>query len=399
MILEEQGNKLFSLHGELGYFNLFDGQMQLILMILGPRGFGKSELFSLFIDQFNDDYVKFIPIASDGIEFQQLPKRRIVSFFSKGTHVSIRGKDGCDWDRKIPIEAKFDREFKILLNEIKYGILIVGALGIERKSKPKYRALIKERGHRINFNNSIRLIRIKDSDLYLFKLIQEMIEDPAYWKQLVIHKEGKLAKIESEFRLINKIVEYLPQRILELTLPESENKWGQLDDVFKALVIKMDRLIISTVEYQLGKMIKQKTANLISQIQHEWRFPEDKQLPNLSGIPEILTIKLWIENKIKQHGKELDLPQKVIEGIELGLLSIQTAFVEELGSALKIGNKLSAVELQKRFIIHSISIEDLVSSLVSKETVHPETMKIIEDTKEEIDSLDKFLKDVVGGKI
>ncbi|MFX0174066.1 MAG: hypothetical protein ACFE9L_19445, partial [Candidatus Hodarchaeota archaeon] len=67
MTVEEKTNKLFSLHGELGYFNLFDGQMQLVLMILGPRGFGKSELFSLFIDQFNDDYIKFIPVASDGI--------------------------------------------------------------------------------------------------------------------------------------------------------------------------------------------------------------------------------------------------------------------------------------------------------------------------------------------
>ncbi|MFX0150893.1 MAG: hypothetical protein ACFFAJ_08945 [Candidatus Hodarchaeota archaeon] len=399
MTVEEKMDKLFSLHGELGYFNLFNGQMQLVLMILGPRGFGKSELFSLFIDQFNDDYIKFIPVASDGILFQQVHKTKTLSFFSKGTHVSIRGKDGLDWDRKTPIETIFDKNFKVHLNEIKYGILIIGALGIETKSKAEYRAIVKERGQKINLNNSVNLIRIRDSEQYLFELIQQMIEYPTSWKQLVIHKEGKLAKIEDEFRLINKIKEYLPQRILELTLPESQNKWGQLNEVFKALVKKMDALLISTVEYKLSKMIKIKTADLVSQIQHEWKFPEDKQLPDLSGIPEILTNKLWIENKIKQHGKDLDLPQKVIEGIELGILTIQTAFVEDLGSVLKIGNDLSAEDLQKRLTIHTIVIEDLLSGLVRKKIVHPETMKVIEDTKEEIDSLDKFLKDIVQGKI
>ncbi|MFX0209115.1 MAG: hypothetical protein ACFFDT_24235 [Candidatus Hodarchaeota archaeon] len=399
MTVEEKMNKLFSLHGELGYFNLFDGQMQLVLMILGPRGFGKSELFSLFIDQFNDDYIKFIPVASDGILFQQLYRKKTLSFFSKGAHVSIRGKDGLDWDRKTPIETTFDKNFKVHLKEIKYGILIVGALGTDTKSKVEYRALVKERGQKISLNNSVNLIRIRDSDQYLFELIQQMIENPTSWKQLVIHKEGKLSKIEEEFRLINKIKEYLPQRILELTLPESQNKWGQLNEVFKALVKKMDALLISTVEYKLSRMIKIKTTDLVTQIQHEWRFPEDKQLPDLSGIPEILTIKLWIENKIKQHGKDLDLPQKVIEGIELGILTIQTAFVEDLGSVLKIGNDLSADDLQKRLTIHTIVIEDLLSSLVKKKIIHPETMKVIEDTKEEIDSLDKFLKDIVQGKI
>ncbi|MHA1969355.1 MAG: hypothetical protein ACW964_16345, partial [Candidatus Hodarchaeales archaeon] len=59
--------RLFSLHGELGYFDLFQGQIQLPLMILGPRGFGKSELFYLLTEQFTDEYVKFVPIASDGI--------------------------------------------------------------------------------------------------------------------------------------------------------------------------------------------------------------------------------------------------------------------------------------------------------------------------------------------
>ncbi|MFX0051363.1 MAG: hypothetical protein ACFE8U_08735, partial [Candidatus Hermodarchaeota archaeon] len=309
------------------------------------------------------------------------------------------GKDGLDWDRKTPIETIFDKNFKVHLNEIKYGILIIGALGIETKSKAEYRAIVKERGQKINLNNSVNLIRIRDSEQYLFELIQQMIEYPTSWKQLVIHKEGKLAKIEDEFRLINKIKEYLPQRILELTLPESQNKWGQLNEVFKALVKKMDALLISTVEYKLSKMIKIKTADLVSQIQHEWKFPEDKQLPDLSGIPEILTNKLWIENKIKQHGKDLDLPQKVIEGIELGILTIQTAFVEDLGSVLKIGNDLSAEDLQKRLTIHTIVIEDLLSGLVRKKIVHPETMKVIEDTKEEIDSLDKFLKDIVQGKI
>jgi len=62
--------RLFTLHGELGYFDLFQGQIKLPLMIVGPRGFGKSELFFLLTEQFNDEYVRFKPIASDGIIFK-----------------------------------------------------------------------------------------------------------------------------------------------------------------------------------------------------------------------------------------------------------------------------------------------------------------------------------------
>ena len=70
--------KLFSLHGELGYFDLFDSQFQLPLLILGPRGFGKSELFSLFIEQFNDDYIKFIRYGEYFIKKNAPMRTRII---------------------------------------------------------------------------------------------------------------------------------------------------------------------------------------------------------------------------------------------------------------------------------------------------------------------------------
>ncbi len=387
--------RLFSLHGELGYFDLFQGQIKLPLMILGPRGFGKSELFYLLTEQFRDEYVKFIPIASDGIIFEYDVRKGEMSFFSKGTDISIRGRDGLDWERKVSYVLSFDNEFKISLTEFKFGILLVGALGIENKSK--YREIVKERGHKINFKTQMELIRIHDPERYLFSLIQEMLLNPAHWEQLVIHR--KLKKIEGEFRLINKVVDYLPKRVLELTLPELENKWGQLNDVFRSLVFQMDRLIISSVEFKLSKMIRSKTLDLISQIQHEWRFPDDKQLPNLSGIPEILTIKQWLDTKIEHHGSELKLPYSVAESIELGLLSIQTAFVEELETVLKKGHSLKVDEIRKILTVHAIAIGDLIDSLVDKKKIHIETFQRIKETESDIGAINNFLKDVEQGNI
>jgi hypothetical protein len=395
MSIGKSVERLFSLHGELGYFDLFQGQIQLPLMILGPRGFGKSELFYLLTEQFRDEYVKFIPIASDGIIFQHDVRRNEIFFYSKGRHVSIRGRDGLDWDRKVSFAISFDKEFKISLNEFKFGILLVGALGIESKSK--YREIVRERGHKINFRTQMVLTRIQDPERYLFNLIQEMKLNPAHWEQLVIYR--KLRKIEGEFRLINKIVNYLPKRVLELTLPELENKWGQLNDVFKSLVFQMDRLIISSVEFKLSRMIRSKTADLISQIQHEWRFPDDKQLPNLSGIPEILMIKQWLDTKIQQHGSELKLPPSVAESIELGLLSIQTAFVEELETVLKKGQSLKVDEIRKLLTVHAIAIGDLIDGLVDKRKIQAETYQRIRETESDIGAIANFLKDVEQGNI
>jgi hypothetical protein len=391
--------KLFSLHGELGYFNLFDGQMQLPLMILGPRGFGKSELFSLFIERFNDSYVQFIPVASDGIVFQQDIRGKVLSFKTKGKHVSIRGKDNIDWERKVAVEATFDKEFQTSISEFNFGILLVGALGLERMSKKDYNEKVKQRGHKLSFQKGINLVRINNPEKYLYDLIQDMIQKPAQWRQLELY-EGKLDRIESEYRLFQKIVEYLPYRVLELTLPEAENKWGQLRDVFKAVVRKIDRLIISTVEYKLSKMIRRETSNLIYQIQHEWKFPEDRQLPNLSGIPEILLINKWLTEQVETHGDDLDLPPKIIESIESGILSIQTAFVEDLGSALKLGERLmSPEELQKMVTVHSIAIGELMGELSQKTFRSPEIREGFETAKKDMESLDQFLSDVMRGEI
>ena len=395
--------KLFSLHGELGYMNLFDGQMQLPLLILGPRGFGKSELFSLFIERFNDSYINFVPVASDGIIFQQDERGKMISFRTKGKHVSIRGKDNIDWDRKIAVEATFDKEFQISIKEFNFGIMIVGALGLERMPKKDYNEMVREQGHKLSFKKGINLIRVENPEEYLFDLIQNMIQKPAKWRQLELYP-GKLDRIESEFRQIQKIVEYLPYRVLELTLPEAENKWGQLRDVFKEVVRKIDRLIISTVEYRLSQMIRRETSNLIYQIQHEWKFPEDRQLlPNFSGIPEILTINKWLNEKVDTHGDRLDLPSKVKENIESGILSIQTAFVEDLGSALtqgKLGERLMSPEdLQEKITVHSIGIGELMTELSQKTYRNPEVRKGIEKTKDEMDGLDDFLTNVLRGEI
>jgi hypothetical protein len=254
----------------------------------------------------------------------------------------------------------------------------------------------------LSFKNEINLVRVENPEKYLFDLIQNMVQKPAHWRQLELY-EGKLGRIESEFRQIQKIVEYLPYRVLELTLPEAENKWGQLRVVFKAVVRKIDRLIISTVEYKLLEMIRRETSNLIHQIQHEWKFPEDKQLPNLSGIPEILLINKWLEEKVKSHVKthgSLDLPPKIVESIESGVLSIQTAFVEDLGSALKLGERMMTPgELQKMVTMHSIAIGELMTELSQKATIDPEVHEGIVKTKDEMDGLDQFLTDVMRGEI
>ncbi len=391
------------MHGELGYFDLFDSQFQLALLILGPRGFGKSELFSLFIEQFNDEndnYIKFIPIASDGIIFQQDKRGKRLAFKTKGQHISIRGKDNIDWDRKIPVETVFNKEFTIPIPEFSFGIMIVGSLGLESHSRLEYKELVRERGHRLNFRSGINLLRVVDPDQYLFELIRDMIEQPAHWKQLEVFKTGKLSRIDSEFRLIQKIARLLPKRILELTLPEEENKWGQLREVFKAVVKKMDRLIISTVEYQLSSMIRKETLNLINQIQHEWRFPNDRQLPNLSGIPEILLMNKWLIEKIERHGSDSDLPRKIKQSIETGLLSIQTAFIEDLGSALKLGDHISTPqELQRKLTMHSIAIGDMLTSLSQKTADTAEFIDSATGTQEEIEALDDFLDAVMRGEI
>ncbi|NHJ01492.1 MAG: hypothetical protein EAX86_05085 [Candidatus Heimdallarchaeota archaeon] len=396
---------LFSIHGELGYFELFQGKIKLPLMILGPRGFGKSELFHLLYQQFNDDYVKFTPVASDGITFQQIGNHELI-FYSKGKDISIRGKDGLDWDRKLPVDIKFDKEFRININDMKYGILLVGALGIEKRARQEYREIIHNRGHKINFKSQISLSRINDPQRYLFTLIRDIKINPPYWKQIEVSSSGRLSKIDDEFRLISKIIEYFPTRILELTLPENKNKWGQLNDIFRALVLNMDRLIISSVEYSLSRMIKAKTSDLISQLQHEWRFPKDRQLPDLSGIPEIVMIKSWLENKIRQHKQEkvkVDLPRRVEESIQLGLIGVQTAFLEELGSILRDREKRIQVdELSKVIVANSIIIDDLystVSGMIGEKSVLPEIKEQISKTKDEIYSARKFLQDVKEGKI
>ena len=373
--------------------------MQLPLLILGPRGFGKSELFSLFIERFNDSYIQFVPVASDGVVFQQDTRGKMLSFETKGKHVSIRGKDNIDWDRKIAVEATFDKTFQIPIKDFNYGILLVGALGLERMSKKDYNEVVKERGHRLSFQKGIVLERVDNPEKYLFDLIENMIQKPAKWRQLELY-DGKLDRIESEFRLVKKIVEYLPYRVLELTLPEAENKWGQLRDVFKAVVRKVDRLIISTVEYKLSQMIRRETSSLIHQIQHEWKFPEDRQLPNLSGIPEILLINKWLNEQVTSHGDSLDLPPKIIESIESGILSIQTAFVEDLGSALKLGERLmTPEELQKMVTVHSIAIGELLNELSQKTYRSPEIRKGFETVKQDMEGLDQFLSDVRRGEV
>ncbi|MHA2389886.1 MAG: hypothetical protein ACXACW_14300, partial [Candidatus Hodarchaeales archaeon] len=286
------------------------------------------------------------------------------------------------------------------LSEFKYGIMIVGSLGLESHSRLEYKELVHERGHRLNFRSGVNLLRVNNPDQYLFELIRDMIEQPAHWKQLEVFRTGKLSRIDSKFRLIQKITEYLPSRILELTLPEEENKWGQLRDVFKAVVKKMDRLIISTVEYKLSTMIRRETLNLITQIQHEWRFPNDRQLPDLSGIPEILLINKWLIEKIERHGPDLDLPLKIKQSIESGLLTIQTAFIEDLGSALKLGEHIStAQELQKKLTIHSIAIGDMLTSLSQKTAETAEVIDSATQSKEDIEALDGFLDAVMRGEI
>ncbi|GAG46369.1 unnamed protein product, partial [marine sediment metagenome] len=157
--------------------------MQLPLLILGPRGFGKSELFSLFIEKFNDSYINFVPVASDGIIFQQDERGKTISFRTKGKHVSIRGKDNIDWDRKIAVEATFDKEFQMLINEFNFGIMIVGALGLERMSKKDYNEMVRKHGHRLSFKKGINLIQVENPEEYLFDLIQNMIQKPAKWRQ------------------------------------------------------------------------------------------------------------------------------------------------------------------------------------------------------------------------
>ncbi len=376
--------------------------MQLPLLILGPRGFGKSELFSLFIEGFNDSYIQFIPVASDGVVFQQDARGKVLSFETKGKHVSIRGKDNIDWDRKIAVEATFDKTFQIPIKDFNYGILLVGALGLERMTKIDYNEVVKERGHKLSFRKGIKLDKVENPEKYLFDLIENMIQKPAHWRQLELY-DGKLGQIESEYRLIQKIVEYLPYRVLELTLPEAENKWGQLRDIFKAVVRKVDRLIISTVEYKLSRMIRRETSNLIHQIQHEWKFPEDKQLPNLRNIPEILLINKWLDEKVKSHVKThgiLDLPPRIVESIESGVLSIQTAFVEDLGSALKLGERLmTPEELQKMVTVHSIAIGELLNELSQKTFRSPEIREGFETVKQDMEGLDQFLSDVRRGEI
>lgn len=391
--------KLFSIHGELGYFDLFEGQIHLPMLILGPRGFGKSELFFQFIEQFNDSYVKFVPVASDGIVFQQ-DKHGLLDFRTKGAHVSIRGRDNLDWERKIPIETEFDKEYSIKMKEFQFGILIVGALGLEKCTRHEYNELIRNRGHRLNFRQGVNLVRVQDPNQYKFDLIRDLLEKPADWRQLEVYKSGKLRTIDSEYRLIQKITEYLPSRILELTLPEADNKWGQLRDVFKTLVLKLDRLIISTVEYNLSQMIHKKTEHLINQIHYEWKFPENRQLPDLSGIPEILLINQWLMEKIAKHGPELEVPPKIRENIETGLLGIQTAFVENLGTALNTKERISSSqELKKMATIHSIAIGDLITGLAQRTKETSEIVSNARRAKKEIDALQDFLSDVLHGEI
>jgi hypothetical protein len=147
-------------------------------------------------------------------------------------------------------------------------------------------------------------------------------------------------------------------------------------------------------------MIRRETSNLIYQIQHEWKFPEDRQLPNLSGIPEILLINKWLTEQVETHGDDLDLPPKIIESIESGILSIQTAFVEDLGSALKLGERLmSPEELQKMVTVHSIAIGELMGELSQKTFRSPEIREGFETAKKDMESLDQFLSDVMRGEI
>ncbi len=289
----------------------------------------------------------------------------------------------------------FDKNYNISLSEFQFGILLIGALGIENRAL--YREIVRERGHKINFKTKMELVKINDPEPYLFNLIQEMKLNPAHWEQLVIHRS--LKKYEGEFRLISKIVEYLPKRVLELTLPELENKWGQLNDVFKSLVCQMDRLIISSVKFKLSRLIRLKTLDLISQIQHEWRFPHDKQLPNLSGIPEILNIFSWLDSKIECQSPELNLPLGVSESIELGLLGIQTAFVEELETVLKKGSSLKVDEIRNMLTVHSIAIGDLIDGLVDKGKMQTGTFQEIKETEKDISSINSFLKEVEQGRI
>jgi hypothetical protein len=278
--------------------------------------------------------------------------------------------------------------------------VLVGALGVENISKQEMNELIRRRGHRIRVSSGINLVRIEDPKQYLFELVRDLIEKPSDWRQLEIYRRGRLGRIDSEFRLIQKVSEYLPTRILELTLPEDINKWGQLRDIFKAVVLKLDRLIISTVEYNLSLMIQNKTRRLIDQIQHEWRFPENRQLPDLSGIPEMLMMNEWLSKKVKKHGEVLDLPITVKQNIESGLLSIQTAFVEDLGTALRSGEHIStAQELQKNLTIHTIAIGDLLTEITQKTAKSTELIESVTTAKKEMSALDDFLEKIIHGRI
>jgi hypothetical protein len=96
----------------------------------------------------------------------------------------------------------------------------------------------------------------------------------------------------------------------------------------------------------------------------------------------------------------LELPNETRESIETGLLSIQTAFVESLGTALNAKGRISsAQELRKMATIHSIAIGDLITGLAHRTLDTSEIVTDAKRTKEEIDALQEFLTDVLHGEI
>ena len=108
----------------------------------------------------------------------------------------------------------------------------------------------------------------------------------------------------------------------------------------------------------------------------------------------------WLSRKVKMHGEVLDLPTKVKQNIESGLLTIQTAFVEDLGSALKSGEHIStAQELQKNLTIHAIAIGDLLTEITPKTSESKELIESVTSAKEEISALDDFLEKIIQGRI
>ncbi len=392
MLSIEEPQQLFTLHGEFGYFDLF-GSKQLPFMIVAPRGFGKSELFLKLIERFSVGYVRFVPVCTDGIVICQ-DSRSNIYFSSSSDCISIRGRNGENWKKKSPIAVKSEKNYFTSLNQLQKGVLLVGALGVKYLSELE--SLIREKGHKIKISEQIELKSIIDTDRYLFKLLKDMYFNPSNWQQIIIAPEGILGRIEEEYRLICKIKSFLPHRILELTLPEEKDKWGQLNNVFSMLVEKIDELILNTVEEMLNSMLSTKIKYLYEKSHFESLFPENKQLANLTPLPTMYAMKAILEERVN-HARRIclqcALPQTVTSTLEEGLSNIKTLFIDQFDNELKRNSLLNIDKLENILQIHGLAISELSES-VRKELVFPETMQRINDTKEKFGSFRNRVDDL-----